>query len=129
MSQYINDSNKERNLHLKSTEVLLQTIQKNSYKIVATFRLMAKRIFVKNCYSSNSLVDNFKSMGLILLSHCILSKNTVTERDLTKLSKSTNKKESDLSTDNFHCSSDNKHMKNTQRCIYVLKRADPDLIS
>ena len=90
---------------------------------------MIKRIFVKNCCSSNSLINDFENTDLIILSHYVLLKNTVTERDLTRLSKSTDKKGSDLSADNFHCSSDNKHMKNTQKCIHIFKRADLNLIS
>ena len=89
---------------------------------------MIKKIFVKDCCGSNGLIDDFKSAGLIILSHCVLLRDTVTERDLTRLSKSTDKKRSDLLTDNFCCSSGNKHMKNIQRCIYVLKRADLNLI-
>ena len=85
---------------------------------------MIKKIFIKNCHSSNNLINDFKSANLVLLSYCVLSRNTVTERDLIRLNKSTDKKKSDLLTGNFHCSSDNKHMKNTQKCIYVLKRAN-----
>ena len=128
MSQYIGDLNREKNLHLKSTEVLLQTVWENSHKIITTFGLMTKKIFIRDCCGSNSLIDNFKSMGLVILSHHILPKDTVTKRDLTKLSKSTDKKGSDLPADNFHCSFSNKHMKNTQKCTHVLKRADLNLI-
>ena len=89
---------------------------------------MIKRTFIKDCHSSNDLIDDFKSVGLVILSHHILPRDTVTERDLIRLSKSINKKRSDLSADNFHCSSDNRHIKNTQKCTYVFKRADLDLI-
>ena len=74
---------------------------------------MIKRVFVKNCCSSNDLINNFKSTNLILFSHCIFLRDTVTERDLTKLSKSTDKKRSDLSIDNFHYSFSNRYIKNT----------------
>ena len=89
---------------------------------------MIKKIFVRDCCSSNNLINNFKNTDLIILSHYILSKNTVTERDLTRLNKSTDEKGSDLLTDNFHCSSDNKHIKNTQKCIYMLERVNLNLI-
>ena len=128
MSQYISDLDKERNLYLKNTEMLLQTVQKNSYKIIITFKLMIKKTFVKNCHNSNSLINNFKSTDFVLLDHHILLKNTVTEKDLIRLNKSTDKKRNNLSADNFHCSFSNKHMKNTQKCTYVLERADSDLI-
>ena len=128
MSQYVSDLNKERNLHLKSTEVLLQTIWENSHKIVAIFELMTKRTFVRNCHGSDSFIDNFKSPGLIILSHCVLSRDTVTKRDLIKLSKSIDKKRNDLSADNFCCSFSNRHMKNTQKCTHMLERVNPDPI-
>ena len=89
---------------------------------------MIKKTFVRNCHSSNSLVNDFKNTNLILLSHHILLRDTVTKRDLTRLSKSTDKKRSDLPADNFHCFSSNKHIKNTQKCIYILKRINSDLI-
>ena len=108
--------------------MLLQTVQKNSHKIVATFELVIKRTFIRNCHSSNGFVNNFKSSGLVILNHHILSKDTVTERDLTRLSKSTDKKGSDLSANNFCCSSGNKHIKNTQKCTHMLERADLNLI-
>ena len=128
MSQYVSNSDKKKNLHLKSTEVLLQIIQKNSHKIVITFKLMIKKIFVRNCCSNNNLIDNFKSTDLILLNHFIFLKNTVIEKNLIKLNKSIDKKRSDLLTDNFHYSSSNKHMKNTQKCTHIFKRADSDSI-
>ena len=128
MNWYVNDSDKERNLHLKSMRVFLQTVWENSHKIVAIFELMIKRIFVKNCCSSDSFIDNFKNLDLVILSHYVLPRDTVTERDLTRLSKSTDKKGSDLPADNFHCFFSNRHMKNIQRCTYVLKKADLNLI-
>ena len=92
--------------------MFLQTVQKNNHKIITTFRLMIKRIFIRNCCGSNDFVDDFKSVSFVILDHCVLSKNTVTERDLIKLSKSIDKKGSNLLTDNFHCFSGNRHMKN-----------------
>ena len=89
---------------------------------------MIKRTFVRDCCDSNSLINDFKSADLVILNHHILLKNTVTERDLTRLSKSTDKKGSDLLIDNFYCSFSNKHIKNTQKCIYILKRANSDSI-
>ena len=89
---------------------------------------MIKRIFIKDCCGSNSLIDNFKNTGLIIFDHCVLLRDTVTKRDLTRLSKSINKKRSDLSVDNFHCSFSNKHMKNTQKCTHILEKADSDSI-
>ena len=89
---------------------------------------MIKRIFIKNCYASNNLIDDFKNTGLILLSYCILLRNTVTERNLIRLSKSINKKESNLLTDNSYCFFSNRYRKNTKRCIYMLKRTNIDLI-
>ena len=108
--------------------MFLQTVQKNSHKIVTIFKLMIKKIFIKDCYSSNSLINNFESTDFIILDHCVLPKDTVTEKNLTRLSKSTDKKESDLLTDNFHCSSGNKHIKNTQKCTYMFGRVNLDLI-
>ena len=83
---------------------------------------MIKKIFVRNCCGSNNFVDDFENVGLVLLSHHILSKNTVIKRNLTRLSKSTDKKRSDLSADNFHCSFSNKHIKNTQNIFIYLKK-------
>ena len=108
--------------------MFLQTVQENSHKIVTIFELMIKRIFVKDCCGSNSLIDDFKNIDLIILSHCVLPRDTITERDLIKLSKSTDKKGSDLPADNFHCSSSNRHMKNTQNCTHMFERADSDSI-
>ena len=108
--------------------VLLQTVQKNSHKIIATFGLMTKRIFVKNHHGSDSFIDNFKNPDLVILDHHILPKDTVTERDLIKLSTSTDKKGNDLLIDNFHCSFSNRHKKNTQKCIHVFERANLDSI-
>ena len=90
---------------------------------------MIKKTFIKDCCDSNSLINDFKNTVLIILDYYILSKDTVTERDLTKFSKSTDKKGSDLLTDNFHCSFSNKHIKNTQKCTYMLERANLNLIS
>ena len=73
---------------------------------------MIKKTFVKNCHSSNSFIDDFKNTGFVLLDHHVLLKDTVIERDLIRLSKSTDKNQSDLSADNFHCSFSNKHIKN-----------------
>ena len=108
--------------------MLLQIVQKNSYKIIIIFGLVIKRIFVKNCCSSNSLVDNFKSADFILLSYCVLSRDTVIKRDLIRLSKNINKKGSDLSANNFHYSFSNRHMKNTQKCTHMLEKTDLDSI-
>ena len=108
--------------------MFLQTVQKNSHKIITTFKLMIKKIFIRNHHNSNSLVDNFKNMSLILLSHHILLKDTVTERDLTRLSKSIDKKKSDLLTDNFHCSFSNRHIKNTEKCTHMFERVNSDSI-
>ena len=108
--------------------MLLQIVQKNNHKIITTFGLVIKRIFVKDCCGSNGFIDNFKNAGLVILSYHIFLKNTVTEKNLIRLSKNTDKKGSDLSTDNFYCFSDNRYMKNTQKCIYVLERANLNLI-
>ena len=89
---------------------------------------MIKKIFVRNYCGSDDFIDNFKSLSLVILSHCILPRDTVTERDLTKLNKSTDKKRNDLLTDNFCCFFNNKYIKNTSKCIYVLKRVNLNLI-
>ena len=89
---------------------------------------MIKRTFIRNCCGSNSFVDDVKNSGLVILSHHVFSRDTVTEKNLTRLNKNTDIKRSDLLTDNFCCFSDNRYMKNTQKCIYVFKRADLNLI-
>ena len=89
---------------------------------------MIKRTFIRDCYSSNSFIDNFENIGFIILNYHIFSKNTVIERNLTRLSKNTDKKGSDLLTDNFHCSFDNRYIKNTQRYTYMLEKVNLDLI-
>ena len=85
---------------------------------------MIKRIFVKDCHGSNSLIDNFENTSLVILDHHILPRDTVTERDLTRLSKSFNKKGSDLLTDNFYYFFGNRHMKNIQKYTHVLERTN-----
>ena len=89
---------------------------------------MIKKTFVRNCCGSDDFIDNFKSLSFIIFDHYVLSKNTVTERDLIKFNKSIDKKGSNLLTDNFYCSFDNRHMKNTQKCTHMLERADSDSI-
>ena len=73
---------------------------------------MIKKIFIRDYHSSNSLIDNFKNTDLILLNYHVLLKNTVIKRNLIRLSKSTDKKRSDLSVDNFYCFFSNKYIKN-----------------
>ena len=109
-------------------KVLLQTVQKNSHKIIATFRLMTKKTFIKNHCGSDSFIDNFKSSDFVILDHCVLPRDTVIKKNLTRLSKSINKKGSDLLTDNFHCFSSNRHTKNTQKYTYMFEKVNLESI-